>query len=158
MRKLTANDGPDSMPRWSPDGSQIAFLSAERKSAEIGQLRLTVADSEGRTRRALSASFVYQPGAPRWALDGRTIYFNAPVRTTSQLFSVPVSGGEPKQLSNIAGVMGQASFSRDGSVVAFTRSDAQHPDDVYIARTLPITYRSNSPITIPGSRAVVGRQ
>jgi dipeptidyl aminopeptidase/acylaminoacyl peptidase len=30
--------------------------------------------------------------------------------------------------------MGQATFSRDGSVVAFTRSDVQRPDDVYVAK------------------------
>jgi dipeptidyl aminopeptidase/acylaminoacyl peptidase len=139
MRKLTANDGPDTAPRWSPDGSQIAYLSRDLKNAEVGQLRLTVVGVEGGTPRAIAPSFEYQVGAPKWSPDGRIIYFNAPVRTTSQLFSVSPSGGEPKQLSNIAGVTGQASFSRDGSVIAFTRSDTQHPDDVYVARTLPIS-------------------
>jgi len=138
-RKLTSNDGPDTAPRWSPDGSRIAYLSRDLKSAEVGQLRLTVIGVEGGTPRAISLSFEYQAGAPKWSPTGGTIYFNAPVRTTSQLFSVPASGGEPKQLSNVAGVMGQTSFSRDGSVVAFTRSDTQHPDDVYIARALPVS-------------------
>ena len=39
---------------------------------------------------------------------------------------------------HIAGVIGQVSFSRDGSVAAFTKSDSQHPDDVYTVKTLPI--------------------
>lgn len=138
-RKLTGNDGPDGSPRWSPDGNRIAYLSRDLKNAEVGQLRMTVVGIDGGTPRSLAAGFEYQPGAPRWSTDGSTIYFNAPVRTTSQLFSVPSSGGEAKQLSKTAGVMGQASFSRDGSVVAFTSSNLRHTDDVYVARALPIS-------------------
>lgn len=138
LRRLTNNDGPDTSPRWSPDGRRIAYLSRDLKTAEVGQLRLMVLLVDGGTPSSIAASFVYQPGAPKWSPDGQTVYFNAGVRTTSQLFSVPASGGDPKQLSNIAGVMGQASFSRDGMVAAFTKSDTQHPDEVYISKTLPI--------------------
>lgn len=138
QRKLTNNDGPDSAPRWSPDGRQIAFSSRDLKNGEIGQQRLMIVGSEGGTPREVAPGFEYQPGPPKWSADGRTIYFNAGVRTTSQLFSAPAAGGEAKQVSNIAGVMGQATFSRDGSVAAFTKSDTQHADDVYVAKSLPI--------------------
>ena len=138
LRKLTENDGPDASPRWSPDGTRIAYLSRDLKTAEVGQLRLTVIALEGGAPRLLAPSFEYQPGAPKWSADGQTLYFNAGVRTTSQLFSVPASGGDPKQLSHIKGLMGQTSFSRDGSVLAFTKSDTQHPDDVYVSTTVPI--------------------
>ncbi|HTF38152.1 MAG TPA: S9 family peptidase [Blastocatellia bacterium] len=138
LRKLTENEGPDASPRWSPDGTRIAYLSRDLKSAEVGQLRLTVIALDGGAPRALAPSFEYQPGAPKWSANGQTLYFNAGVRTTSQLFSVPAAGGDVKQLSNIEGVMGQTSFSRDGSVLAFTKSDTQHPDDVYVSTTLLI--------------------
>ena len=139
LRKLLHNDGPDGSPRWSPNGKQIAYLSRDLKTAHVGQLRLMITDLGGGTPRAVASTFKYQPGAPKWSGDGQTIYFNSPVRTTSQLFSVSVSGGEPKQISNNKGVMSQTSFSRDGSVTAFTKSDPQHPDDVYVAKTLPIS-------------------
>jgi dipeptidyl aminopeptidase/acylaminoacyl peptidase len=139
LRKLTENDGPDASPRWSPDGTRIAYLSRDLKSAEVGQLRLTVIALNGGAPRLLAPSFEYQPGAPKWSADGQNLYFNAGVRTTSQLFSVPAAGGDAKQLSNIKGVMGQTSFSRDGSVLAFTKSDTQHADDIYVSTTLPIT-------------------
>lgn len=138
LRKLTDNDGPDSSPRWAPNGKQIAYLSRDLKTAEVGQLRLTLIAVDGGTPRTLAPSFEYQPGAAKWSADGQTIYFNSAVRTTSQLFSVPASGGEPRQLSNIKGVIGQTTFSRDGSVSAFTKSDTQHADDVYVSKTLPI--------------------
>jgi dipeptidyl aminopeptidase/acylaminoacyl peptidase len=50
------------------------------------------------------------------------------------MFSVSSVGTDANALSDIGGVMGQATFSRDGSTVAFTKSDTQHPDDVYVAR------------------------
>jgi len=138
LRKLTDNEGPDTAPRWAPDGKQIAYLSRDLKTAEVGQLRLTLIALDGGTPRAVAPSFEYQAGAPKWSADGQTIYFNSSVRTTAQLFSVPASGGDPKQLSSIKGVMSQTTFSRDGSVAAFTRSDTQHADDVYVSKTLPI--------------------
>jgi dipeptidyl aminopeptidase/acylaminoacyl peptidase len=144
LRKLTGNDGPDASPRWAPDGRRIAYLSRDLKTAEVGQLRLTMIALDGGTPRPLAPSFEYQPGAPKWSADGQTIYFNSSVRTTSQLFSVPATGGDPKQLSNIKGVISQTSFSRDASVVAFTKSDTQHPEDVYVSRSLPI----NEPVKL----------
>jgi len=138
QRKLVANDGPDASARWSPDGKWIAYLTREAQNGVIGQSRLAVIASDGGTPRFIAANFEYQPGAPRWSPDGRTITFTSSVRTTSQLYSVTVASGEVKALSNTVGTMGAATFSRDGSVVAFTRSDLQHPDDVYVARSLPI--------------------
>ena len=48
------------------------------------------------TPREIAPRFEYQPGPVKWSADGRTLYFNAGVRTTSQLFSVPAAGGEPR--------------------------------------------------------------
>lgn len=138
QRKLIENEGPDAAPRWSPDGRQIAFLSRDRRNGEIGQQRLMTISAEGGTPREVAPGFLYQPGPAKWSADGRTIYFNSGVRTTSQMFSVPAGGGEAKQVSNIAGVMSQSTISRDGSVIALTKSDSQHPDDVYVAKALPI--------------------
>jgi dipeptidyl aminopeptidase/acylaminoacyl peptidase len=133
-RKLVDNEGPDNSPRWSPDGRSVAYLTRDAKLGVIGQSRLSIIPAEGGPPRSLISSFEYQPGPAKWSQDGRTIYFNSPVRTTTQLFMAPATGGEVKQVSNITGVMGQATFSRDGSVVAFTRSDIQRPDDVYVAK------------------------
>jgi dipeptidyl aminopeptidase/acylaminoacyl peptidase len=138
QRKLVDNDGPDNAPRWSPDGKSIAFLTRDAKSGLLGQSRLTVVSSEGGSPRELAPRFEYQAGAPTWSADGRNIYFNAAVRTVNQLFSVPETGGEAKQVSNVSGVMSQATFSRDRWVVAFSKSDTQNPPEIYVARSLSL--------------------
>lgn len=132
LRKLVDNEGPDSAPRWSPDGKQIAYLSRDFKNGEIGQQRLAVVAAEGGPPRELTSTFEYQPGPARWSPDGKTIYFTAGVRTESRMFSISSTGGDAKPISNIGGVMGQGTFSRDGATLAFTKSDTQHPDDVYV--------------------------
>jgi len=134
LRKLTSNEGPDTAPRWSPDGKFIAYLSRELKSAEVGQLRLTLLNVESGATSSIVQNFEYQPGAPKWSADGRQLYFTAPVRTESRMFSVPATGGEAKELSNLAGAMSQGSFSRDGTTISFTKSDTQQPEDVYVAK------------------------
>jgi dipeptidyl aminopeptidase/acylaminoacyl peptidase len=134
LRKLTNNEGPDTSPRWSPDGKSIAYLSRELKSVEVGQLRLTLLDVESGKTSSVTQNFEYQPGTAKWSADGRQIYFTATVRTESRIFSVPASGGEAKEVSNLVGVMSQASFSRDLTTISFTKSDTQHPDDVYVAK------------------------
>src|SRR5262249_4288270 len=148
-RKLTGNEGPDSAPRWSPDGRSIAYLSRDEKNGLLGQLHLTIMSADGSVIRDVAPAFKYQPGPASWAPNGRTIYFVSTVGTTSQLFAVPASGGWPFTISSISGVISQASFSKDGSIAAFTRSDIQHPADVYVTRSLlsfdPVQLTNHNP-------------
>lgn len=138
-RKLVENDGPDAAPRWSPDGKWIAYLSRDAQNGLLGQSRLTLIGADGGSPISLASGFEYQPGPARWASEGKLIYFTSSMKTTGQLFSVPAAGGEVKQMSSNEGSMGSLSLSRDGSTVAFTRGDVQHPDDVYVSKSLPIS-------------------
>jgi dipeptidyl aminopeptidase/acylaminoacyl peptidase len=133
-RKLLENPGPDAGPRWSPDGKTIAFVSRSTDRITTGQSTLKLIPAEGGTPREVLTGFLYQPGPATWSPDGRTLWFTASVRTTSQLFSVPASGGTPKQASDTRGVMSGASFAKDGISIAFVRSDPQNPGDVYVAQ------------------------
>src|SRR5262249_17726913 len=148
-RKLTGNEGPDSAPRWSPDGLQIAYLSRDEKNGLLGQLHLTIMSADGSAIREVAAAFKYQPGPASWAPNGGTIYFVSTVGTASERFGVPASGGEPRQISNINGVISQTTFSKDGSIGAFTRSDIQHTADVYVTRSLasfnPVQLTNHNP-------------
>ncbi|HZS47702.1 MAG TPA: S9 family peptidase [Blastocatellia bacterium] len=136
QRKLFENDGPDNAPRWSPDGKQIAFLSRDAKNGNLGQSEMVVVPAEGGTPVVIVNASSIQPSPAVWATDGKDVYFNASDRTTSQLFRYPAV---PKKnaiakLSDRNSSMGQATFSKDRSIAAFTRSDIQHPGDIYIAK------------------------
>jgi len=145
-RKLFENPGIDNNPRWSPDGRWIAFSS---RPDGFGQTELKVIPAAGGTPRTVATRFLYQPGAATWSADGRTLFFTASVRTTNQLFSVPVAGGEPKQLTSHNGTMSGATMSDDGRTIAFTVSDVTRPNDVYVvrdpARFAPVKLTDHNP-------------
>lgn len=70
-RELTAGPGTDHSPRWSPDGSTLAFLSDRRKDGEdqIQLLGMTGGEAIPLTDLAGGLS------GPSWAADGRSLLF-----------------------------------------------------------------------------------
>ncbi|MDQ6926824.1 MAG: S9 family peptidase, partial [Candidatus Eremiobacteraeota bacterium] len=137
-RKLLVNEGPDLAPRWSPDGRKIAFLTRESKPSTIGQLRLAVIEVGQAKPRYATPAFEYEPSAATWSQDITALYFTAPVKTTTQLFFVSLTGAKPNiavQISEITGVMSAPTFSKDREVIAFTHSDVQHPAELWLSRS-----------------------
>ncbi|HEX9167150.1 MAG TPA: S9 family peptidase, partial [Gemmatimonadales bacterium] len=132
--RLLQHEGPDGSARWSPDGREIALLVRDGPRRATGQPWLAVVDARGGTPRRVAPGFLYQPSPVTWSADGSTLYFTAATRTTSQLFSVPASGGSPRQLTDVAGVLGGGTASRDGAVWAFTLADMQRPAEVALVR------------------------
>lgn len=132
IRKLMENAGPDHSPRWSPDGRSLAIITREPGLGAIGMQRLAIVSAEGGTPRLVAPDFDYQAGPATWSPDGRTLWFAAGVRTTSQLFTVPSAGGAPQQLTKVDGVIGGASLSASRQQLALTMTNVQQPSEVHV--------------------------
>ncbi len=83
-KRIEMDGGYDTDPVWSPDGSQIAWLSMERQGYESDKSRLFVQDiniNENEfnfgERQELTADFKYNAVGPVWSADSKGIYFNA---------------------------------------------------------------------------------
>ena len=131
-RKLHENAGPDSGARWSPDGKWISFSSRDAKNGLLGFQRLYVMPAAGGTPRQLAQNFDGSIPPVTWSRDGATLYFSTSQRTTAQIFNVTVNSGEAKAISTGDAVMSGFSVAPVASKFAFTRSDLQHPPDVYV--------------------------
>lgn len=70
-RPLTTGDVSDTSPRWSPDGSQLAFVSDRDGRSQIWRLWR----DGGQTARVTNSPL--EPSAIAWAPDGRWISFSA---------------------------------------------------------------------------------
>ncbi|WP_188963917.1 S9 family peptidase [Deinococcus aquiradiocola] len=68
-RPLTAGDARDSSPRWSPDGTQLAFLSDRSGRPQLYLLPLAGGEARQITRYATGVS------SPAWSPDGRYLSF-----------------------------------------------------------------------------------
>jgi tricorn protease len=116
VRQLTSDSEGVSNPVFSPDGSIVAFSAQYEGNADVYVVPVT----GGRPRR-----LTWHPAADivrGFTPDGKAILFSSPrhVFTTrySQLFTVPLTGGMPTQLSIPNAV--QACYSSDGQKIVYT--------------------------------------
>jgi len=119
VKKIVDTPGPDGDPQWSPDGTEIAYVTANgSKFFFYSNQRVAVVPSDGGPPRVLTSGFDEDPGLLRWAPEG--IYFSALQRTNSGLYLLDPKTGTAKQIE-IPGspVAGQFSFSKDFKRLAF---------------------------------------
>lgn len=129
VRKLTANTGGESSPRWSPDGGQIAYLHSP---AGYGQKDLHIISAEGGTSTNLTATYLDRNAdLPVWSPDGETIYFIAMDRVRWQLYSASRTKNEIRQITHGDCVIGETSIADDGDTFLCTRSEPYAPADVW---------------------------
>ncbi|HKV11541.1 MAG TPA: PDZ domain-containing protein [Thermoanaerobaculia bacterium] len=112
-RRLTTGEGLELDPFFSPDGAWIAFTGQSH-----GNFDVYLVPAAGGVPRRLT----WHPEVDRvagWTPDGRVL-FRSPRNTpgnTSQLFTVPVTGGLPREVPLPKAEQG--SFSPDGSRLAY---------------------------------------
>ena len=128
--KIAGSPGYDGTPRYSPDGTMIAFRSQARAGFEADRWRLMVYDRRTRAARALTEAFDRQVEGIAWSPDSRTLFFTAGDAGLQPIYSVPAAGGP------VTMVRGEGSFddlqaSPDGRTLVVTKVSATHPPEIY---------------------------
>ena len=160
-RKLTNSPRGDSQPRWSPDGSQIAFTSTRTGRPQVWLIRLEGGEARQLTDLSTGASGAIWSPDGKWLLFASRVYPDCPddecnkkreqekadskvkARIIDQLlyrhwdswtdekrdhlFLIPASGGEPKDLTPgdydvppiALGSAQDYAFSPDGKEICF---------------------------------------
>jgi Tol biopolymer transport system component len=108
-------------PRWSPDGSLIAFDAQEAN----GDRHIWTIPAEGGGARQLTHEAGEQ-AAPTWSRDGQWIYFSHNGSGRHEVWRVRSTGGAPEQISRTgSGVI--AFESADGGHVIYKGGDGDAP-------------------------------
>ena len=121
-------------PAWSPDGTQLAYVSFENKKPVVYVQTLAT-----RERKAV-ASFKGSNSAPAWSPDGRKLAVVLTGQGGSQIFLVNVDGSGLQRLSRSSGIDTEPNFSPDGRSIIFT-SDRGGSPQIY---RMPVTSGENS--------------
>ena len=91
--RITANQGPDASPAWSPDGKWIATISATDVTAMVyATNHLALAASDGSSFQALTESVDRNMSSPRFSADGQFIHFIIEDSGEQSLARIPIGG------------------------------------------------------------------
>lgn len=135
VRRLTTNPGSERAPAISPDGDRMAYLSTPARGAQTDLLVVTLGpDGQPRgTPTNLTGDWDFQPGSPMWSPDGTAVMFSAGMHGNAHLFRVAAAGGPIESVTTGDRRLGAFSFSADGSVMAYSSTDAVTPTELYVA-------------------------
>ncbi len=113
---ILSSTARDTSPRFSPDGTRIAF-----QSARGGENDIWAARADGTGLRQLTKNMGGSSGSPAWSPDGKRIAFDA-VRKEGGYgaWIVDAEGGPPRRLSPGAETSWQPNWSPDGKQIYFT--------------------------------------
>ncbi|MGE5521903.1 MAG: S9 family peptidase [Candidatus Dadabacteria bacterium] len=126
------NLGYDQAPSFSSKGT-LAWLSMKRNGYEADKQDIVILTPGGVVN--LTQNWDETIESFKWSNDGNTIYFQAPIDGTLQLFSISnatIPGGkhEIKQITNgdfdISGLVGQS-----GNTYVVARTDMNHAPELY---------------------------
>ena len=107
-------------PRVSHDGQTVVFV---RRTADLeadrGRTDLWSVGVDGTDPRRLTT---HEGGDfnPRWSADGTEIFFLSTRSGSSQVWKIPLAGGEARQVSDLALDVGNLVVSPDGRHLAFS--------------------------------------
>jgi dipeptidyl aminopeptidase/acylaminoacyl peptidase len=128
--KIAGSPGFDGLPRYSPDGTKIAFRAQVRAGYEADRWRLMVYDRQARSVKGLTEAFDRHVESIAWSPDSRTLFFTAGEAGRDPVFSVPAAGGEVKTVATGA-VFSDPQATPDGKALVATQSSLTHPNEVY---------------------------
>ena len=146
---------PIGSPKWSPDGTRIAYVSFEkRKSAVFVQNLVT-------TERAAVANFRGDNYAPSWSPDGSKLAVTLSKDGVSQIYIVPATGGDAVRIVESGAIDTGAAFTPDGKSIIFfsDRSGGPQLYSVPVSGGMPkrLTFEGNyntTPRISPDGRLV----
>ena len=116
MEPLIASSLPDYNPRFSPDGTKIAFESSRSGEAQ----EIWVAQSDGSNPVQLTNRLGRHQGTPRWSPDGRWIAFDSQSQDGRQdTYVMNAAGGPPRKLTFGQSNENVPSWSSDGKWIYF---------------------------------------
>lgn len=131
------NKGYDTNPSYSPDGSQIAWLSMERDGYESDENRLMVLDLETGVQTFLTKGLDTNVDAFYWQ-DDQTIIFNAVWHGTEQLYKLTLDA-QPIWRTITKGQYDHEPIDSDAEGFYFLRHSMREANEIYYSKNGEVT-------------------
>jgi dipeptidyl aminopeptidase/acylaminoacyl peptidase len=135
VTKLVTTPGPNTDPHFSPDGNEVAFVTADGAQYFFyANQKIAVVPVAGGKPHVVSGPFDEDARLLDWSEKG--IYFAALKKTAAHLYVLNVATGAAEQVTHPDDVVANGfSFSKDFSQVAYSAARPNTGGDIYIAST-----------------------
>ena len=138
-RLVAGGPNDEAMPRWSPDGSRIAFVSDDGTGMNV----YWVPPTGGTRRRIAQTHLQYLDrftslgalGSQPWSPDGRRLVFSRLEPTNSvALWTADIESGQEARLTSPPPGANdwRGAWSHDGKEIAFNRASTGSPSTLYL--------------------------
>ena len=108
------SDEPIMSPSWSPDGSQLAYVSFENKRPEIYIQHLASA------KRTKVSGFSGINSAPSWSPDGKQLALVLSKDGNPEIYTMNIATKRLKRITNHRGIDTEPVWTPDGRSIIFT--------------------------------------
>lgn len=108
-------------PAWSPDGTQLAYVSFENKVSEIFIQTLSTGE------RKSIAKYKGINGSPAWSPDGKKLAITLSKDGNSDIYILTLANKSLLKLTSSWAIDTEASWSPDGNKILFTSDRGRRP-------------------------------
>jgi len=124
-RTILSSKEPIISPKWSPDGTRMAYVTFELKRP------LVVVQNLSTGARKVVANFRGNNSAPAWSPDGKRLAVTLSRDGIAQIYTIDAEGLEqPRRLMSTRAIDTEAVFTPDGKNILFT-SDRGGAPQIY---------------------------
>lgn len=138
---------PIMSPAWSPDGTQLAYVSFEAKKPIVYIQNIVTG------ARTTLANFKGNNSAPAWSPDGRLLAVALSKDGLTQIYSLSPNGSGLSRLTYTRSINTEPQFTQDGQTLYFT-SDRSGGPQIY---RMPITGGEARRVTFSGNYNIAPR-
>ncbi len=127
--RLTVDPGVHGTPVWSPDGTRVAYLSSRSGKTSLRVKRVGGTSPDEALVEGVGNTVAIVPSS--WSADGRFIAYTVrgAFPRTSDVWILPLFGErKPFPLVHTNYFEGEAAFSPDGRLIAYTTNESGQPN------------------------------
>lgn len=134
VRILVNQAGVDTNPKFSPDGSRIAFESQGGTTQPVGLSDLATISVKGGKIRIFPITRNRDVSFLDWGPEGVELYYSDSDKTNRALFSIMSNGGKraPLKYTPPKGVSGSIAMDKKGQKIAYVYETMDTPSELYV--------------------------